>query len=160
MNARVLAGLLVPADAGRPLALRAVTDSSAAISDLLGGVLLDDAVTWNLGGGVFASVYWAEDRAGLPVNQRLSVLATRLGIVDRTFHATARGDALLLGTTRQGRDIDLPDAVAAAVDRCGYTLTPATAPARALAEDALTSHAGYQNPVQPGGRSGCGPAHE
>jgi hypothetical protein len=158
VTARVLAGLLVPADAGRLLALRPVQDSAAAISDLLGGVLLDDAVTWNLGGGVCVSVCWAEDRAGLPVNERLSVLATRLGIVDRTFHATARGDALLLGTTRQGRDLDVPGVVAVAADRCGYPVAPVTAPAPALVEAALTAHAGYQTPVQPCGRSGRGPA--
>jgi hypothetical protein len=114
VTARVLVGLLVPADAGRPPATWAVTNSSAAISDLLGGVLLDDALTWDLGGEVSVSVYRAEERAGLPVNQRLSVLATRLGIVDRAFHATARGDALLLGTTRDGREVDLPAAVVVA----------------------------------------------
>jgi hypothetical protein len=123
VNVRVLTGLLVPADTGRSLTLRAVADTAAAISDLLGGVLLDDAVTWNLGRGVSTSLYWAEDRVALPVNQRLSVLATRLGIVDRTFHASACGDALLLGATREGRDVDLPCAVALAADRCGYTVT-------------------------------------
>jgi hypothetical protein len=117
VSARILSGLLVPADTARPLALRTVQDSAAAISDLLGGVLLDDAITWALGGGVLVTVYRAEDRAGLPDNVRLSVLATRLGVVDRTFHATAHGDALLLGTTRQGRDLDVPDAVTTAVDR-------------------------------------------
>lgn len=110
-----------------------VADTAAAISDLLGGVLLDDAVTWSLGGGTSAAVYCAENRAGLLANQRLSVLATRLGIVDRAFHAAARGDALVLGATRQGRDIDVPDAIIVAVDRCGYpvapcTLDPATTP--------------------------------
>ena len=160
VNARVLTGLLVPADAERPLSLRAVADTAAAISDLLGGVLLDNAEAWNLGRGVSASVYWAEDRAGLPVNDRLSVLATRLGIVDRTFHAAARGDALLLGTTRQGRDVDVPGAVAMAADRCGYPVAPVTSPAPVLAGAALTRHAGYQNPVQPGDRSGRGPTHE
>jgi hypothetical protein len=157
VNARVLTGLLVPADTGRPLALRAVADSAAAISDLLGGVLLDDAVTWNLGGGVCVSVYWAEDRADLPVNERLSVLATRLGIVDRTFHAAARGDALLLGATRQGRDLDVPRSVTVAADRCGYPVAPATAPAHTLAEVALTGHAGYQTSMQPGNRGGLAP---
>jgi hypothetical protein len=140
------------------LVLRPVQDSAAAISDLLGGVLLDDAVTWNLAGGVCMSVYRAEDRADLPVNERLSVLATRLGIVDQAFHATARGDALLLGVTRQGRDVDVPGAVAVAADRCGYPVAPVTAPAASLAEAALTAHAGYQTPVQPGNRGGRGPA--
>jgi hypothetical protein len=49
VTTRVLSALLVPADPARTLALRAVADTAAAISDLLGGVLLDDAVIWNLG---------------------------------------------------------------------------------------------------------------
>jgi hypothetical protein len=158
VNLRVLAGLFVPAEAGRTLELRALADTAAAISDLLGGVLLDDTVTWSLGSGVFVSVYWAEDRAGLPINQRLSVLATRLGIVDRTFHATARGDALLLGATRHGRDVDLPDAVAGAADRCGYPVASVTSPHHALAEATATRHVGHQNPAQPGAHSRRGPA--
>jgi hypothetical protein len=154
VNARVLVGLLVPADAGRPLALRPVRDSAAAISDLLGGVLLDDAVIWNVGGGVGVSVYWAEDRAGLPVNQRLSVLVTRLGIVDRTFHAVACGDALLLGATRQGRDVDLPGWVAGAADRCGYTVVCVTSPDRVLPEATATGSAGRPGAAQPGTHRG------
>lgn len=158
MNTPVLAGLLVPAADGRPLELCAVADTAAAISDLLGGALLDDTVTWSLGCGASASVYWAEDRAGLPVNQRLSVLATRLGIVDQAFHAAARGDALILGTTCQGRDTDVPATVTAAADRCGYQVADITSPAPALTGTVLTGHAGRPNPVQPGERSGGGPA--
>lgn len=67
MSVRLLSALLVPADAVRPLAVRVVRDSAAAISDLLGGVLLDDAVVWSLDGGVSVAVYQGEDRAGLPV---------------------------------------------------------------------------------------------
>ena len=122
MTARVLSGLLVPADPGRSLAVCTVADSAAAISDLLGGVLLDDPFTWGLGEEASAAVYVAEDRAGLPVNQRQSVVATRLGIVDRAFHAAARGDALILGT-RADRDLDVPAAVVVAAHRCGYPVT-------------------------------------
>jgi hypothetical protein len=154
----MLSGFLVPADAGRPLGSRAVEDTAAAISDLLGGVLLDDPLSWDVSGGVFASVYRAEDRAGLPVNERLSVLATRLGIVDRAFHATARGDALLLGTTREGRDLDVPDAVAMAAHRCGYRIAPLTPPAPVIAEATVTGQAVFRSPVEPGTRSGHGPA--
>jgi hypothetical protein len=146
-----MSGLLVPADLARPLALRAVADSAVSISDLLGGVLLDDAPTWYLGGGGCALVYQAEDRAGLPVNQRLAAIATRLGVVDRAFHAAARGDALILGATGQGRDTDVPDVVAAAADRCGYQIAPATPAEPAYAGTAASDQTGYQNPVQPGG---------
>jgi hypothetical protein len=41
----------------------------------------------------------------------------------------ARGDALLLGVTRQGRDVDLPATVALAAGLCGYPVTPVPAPA-------------------------------
>ena len=38
-----MSGLLVPSDSAVPLALCPAEDSATAISDLLGGVLLDDA---------------------------------------------------------------------------------------------------------------------
>lgn len=127
MSALVLCGLLVPADPGLSIALRTIEDSAVAISDLLGGVLLDDPLTWNLTDGISAAVYLGEDRADLPDNDRLSALATRLGIVDRVFHAAARGDALVLGATRHGDDLDVPDAVTAAAHRC-YRVAADTSP--------------------------------
>lgn len=121
VSERVLSGLLLPADPGLPLSLCTVKDSAGAISDLLGGVLLDFLI-WCVGDGAFATVYCAEERAGLPVNQRLSVVATRLGVTDRAFHDAARGDALILGVTGQdqGVDVDVPAPVVAAAHRCGY----------------------------------------
>jgi hypothetical protein len=127
-----MSGLLVPADLALPLTLCAVQDSATAISDLLGGVLLDDPLTWSLSGGVFATVYRAENRANLPVNQRLSVLATRLGIVARAFHAVARGNALLLGVLGAAPgdiDLDVPATVTAAAERCGYRIVSVIPPA-------------------------------
>ena len=47
---RVMSGLLVPTDDAVPLALCPVEDSATAISDLLGGVLLDDPRVVPLGG--------------------------------------------------------------------------------------------------------------
>lgn len=127
-DVRVLSGLLVPADPDLPLSLCAVEDSTVAISDLLGGVLLD-ALTWDVDAEALVTVYSAEDRASLPVNQRLSVVATRLGIVDRAFHAAARGDALVLGTTHhQVVDTDVPAAVTLAAHRCGYQIAPVASP--------------------------------
>ena len=98
-----MSGLLVPADSAVPLSLCPVEDSATAISDLLGGVLLDDTHVLPLTDGTSVTIYQGEDRASLPVNDRLTVLATRLGIVDRAFHATARGDAL------RPRRLDLSD---------------------------------------------------
>jgi hypothetical protein len=68
-------------------------------------------------------LYQGENSANLPVNERLTVLATRFGIVDRAFHATARGDALVLGMACEAVDIDVPDAVTVAAHRCGYRVT-------------------------------------
>jgi hypothetical protein len=118
----VLSGLLVPADPAGVVRVVAVTDASAAISDLLGSVLLDDVVTWATPGGVWVSVYLGKDRATAPDNPRLSLIATRLGLTDRAFHAAARGDALILGTGPTGADEDLPSDVVAEVGRCGVTV--------------------------------------
>jgi hypothetical protein len=107
----------------------AVADASAAISDALGSVLLDDAVTWATRGGAWVSVYLDEDRADAPDNPRLSLITTRLGLTDRAFHATARGHALILGTDPTGTDDDLPSWVIAEVSRCGITIE--NAPGRA-----------------------------
>ena len=117
-----LSGLLVPADPAGGVRVVAVADTSAAISDLLGSVLLDDVVTWATPGGVWVSVYLGEDRATAPDNPRLSLIATRLGLTDRAFHAAARGEALILGTGPTGTDEDLTSDVVTEVSRCGITV--------------------------------------
>lgn len=117
---RVLSALLIPAEVARPVRLLPVADAATAISDLLGGVLLDDPVTWCSTVGTWISAYLGERRGGCGDNPRLSLVATRLGLTDRWFHACARGDALLLATRPGGVvDDDLPEAVVAAVRRSG-----------------------------------------
>ena len=73
-----MSGFLVPSDSAVPLSLCPVQDSATAISDLLGGVLLDDARVLPLADGTAVTIYQGEDRTSLPVNDRLTVLATRL----------------------------------------------------------------------------------
>lgn len=126
-----LTALLVPADPDRPLMLRPVTGSAVSISDAIGGVLLDGPFHIRLPSTPLAAVYRPEERTGLPGNARLSLIATRLGLTDRAFHTTARGDALILGAPREYLDTDVPDVVLRAAARAGAlvrTPSPATAP--------------------------------
>jgi hypothetical protein len=130
---RILTGLLIPADANRPLALLPVADSAASISDAIGAVLLDDGRHVPLPDGAFAAIYQPEDRTRLLDNPRLCLIVTRLGLVDRAFHAAARGDTLILGSTREHVDLDVPLQVVLAVRRAGCPLTiPDRPPTRAL----------------------------
>lgn len=124
-GSRVLTGLLIPADPARPARVVAVDDASTAISDLLGEVLLDDAVTWRTPGGAWVSVYLGEDGAAAADNPRLSVVATRLGTTSRAFHVRARGDALILGTSPTGVDVDLPRSALTEAGRCGVPIEAA-----------------------------------
>lgn len=117
-----LSGLLVPADPAGGVRVVVVADASAAISDLLGSVLLDDVVAWATPGGVWVGVYLGEERATAPDNPRLSLIVTRLGLTDRAFHAAARGDALILGAGPAGADEGLTSDVVAEVGRCGVTV--------------------------------------
>jgi len=134
---RVLSGLLVPADPVREVFMVVVADTSAAISDALGGVLLDDAVTWAASGGAWVSAYLGEARAHERDNPRLSVIATRLGLVDRAFHTAARGDALIVGSLPTGVDVDLPARVVAEAARTGIPVQLAPAPVLAGAGPAV-----------------------
>ena len=53
-----------------------VKDTCAAISDALGGVVLDNAATWHGPCGAWVSVYLGEDRDGTSDNPCLSVVVT------------------------------------------------------------------------------------
>ena len=141
VSARLFTGLLVPAGMDRPVNLCQVADSAAAISDAIGGHLLDDTFTVALpgavplgkvvSGGVLVGFYLAEDRAELVDNPRFAVLAARLGLHERGFQRGLRGDVLVLGCAADGlRDADVPPLVIQACSRCGLD---DPAPASALA---------------------------
>lgn len=105
-------GLLVPADLRRRVEVREVPLTSAALSDLIGGGLLDETMhaTFN-GHGYVMYVDEARVQRGLPVNERAAILSTRLGAVDQAWMQGLRGDVLVLGADQDGEDQDIPRVV-------------------------------------------------
>jgi hypothetical protein len=119
MTRSVLTGLLIPAAAHRAVRLCSVQDCAVAISDAIGGHLLDDAITAVLPDGVLAAFYLAEDRLRLADNPRFAVLLARLGLHERAFQHELRGDVLILGCTDGFRDVDVPPQVVGVCARRG-----------------------------------------
>jgi hypothetical protein len=120
----LLVGLVVPADASEPVATVAVAASSAALSGLIGGGFLEDALygqTDDDGGGYV--VYLDEHRVakGLRANERAMALVTQLGFEREAWLADLRGDVLVLGYDAGLDDLDVPPTVLAAADRAGLT---------------------------------------
>ena len=122
VRVRRLRALLIPADPSRPLALLPVADTAAAISDAIGGGLIDDTITGTHGGHGF-TLYLGEDTVPVPDNPRAAVLAARLGLHERAIQARLRGDVLIAGLGA-GSDHDLPDPVLQAVAACGVLGVP------------------------------------
>jgi hypothetical protein len=120
--------LLVPADPAAPVEVISVANSARAISDAIGGHLLDDTTIGQLPDGSWFTFYLADasglalpadgnvpalpaDASGLalPDNLRAAALAARLGLVDRGLQAQIAGPVLLAGIEpRSGADIDVP----------------------------------------------------
>ena len=125
--------LLVPADPAGQVQLMVVADSARAISDALGGCLLDDTTVGALPQGGWFTVYLADgvylaegDVATLPGNPRAAALVARLGLVGRQFQARIRGPVLIAGLDPDtGADVDVPVEVVAAAEQTGLTVTPA-----------------------------------
>lgn len=111
----VLRALLVPADTARECALVEVAATAAAISDTIGGGLLDDQPCEVTGGAAY-SVYADLDRdmLGLPANPRALRLAQLLGWPRHGREQPPRGDVLVLGLDHQGQDAHVPESVVAA----------------------------------------------
>ena len=128
MNRPVLTGLLIPADVHQAVCLCSVRDCAVAISDAIGGHLLDDAIATALPRGALAAFYLAEDRAGLPENPRFAVLLARLALHERTFRNGVCGDVLILGCADDLRDVDVPAEVIDACARCGIDVHPSRPP--------------------------------
>jgi hypothetical protein len=116
----LLRAVLVPADCTVDVAVIAVPNASASISEAIGGHLLDDTTTGVLPGGARFTLYLA-DAPGieLPDNPRAAVLAARLGLDgDRALMARLCGDLLITGLcTAPFDDIDVPDQIEAMIDR-------------------------------------------
>lgn len=112
--------LRIPAIDTEPCALLSLALSSAALSDALGGGLLDDA-QYGCEGGAGYCLYLDEDRRdkNLPPNRRAVQLAERLGWGGSAERVDVRGDALVLGTDDFRNDADVPVAVVTAARRAG-----------------------------------------
>ncbi|MGL5867098.1 MAG: hypothetical protein ACRCYX_14745 [Dermatophilaceae bacterium] len=108
----------VPAHPDESVSVVTVAVSAVALSDAIGGGLLDDSVQGTADGGRYV-MYLDEERVakGLPDNPRAASLAVRLGHVDRTWLADLRGDVLVVGCTVRGGDLDVPRGVVAAARR-------------------------------------------
>lgn len=119
----VVRALRVPASPGEPVAVVMVKVSAVALSDAIGGGLLDDSMQGTADGDQYV-FYLDEERAAkaLPDNPRAAALAARLGHVDRTWLASMRGDLLVTGCTTHGNDVDVPRSVVAAARRCGLVV--------------------------------------
>lgn len=120
--------LRVPADPVEPLAVVRVKPSATALSEAIGGGLLDDSVQgWTAGDGY--TFYLDENRVrkGLPDNARAATLAARLGHTDRIWLSEVRGDVLITGCTLRGDETDVPEAVLAAAHQAGLTVAVAVA---------------------------------
>jgi hypothetical protein len=113
-------GLLVPADTSRPCLVENLALTAVALSDAIGGGLLEEGVHGQINGVTFC-VYVDEDRVAkkLRPNERAAVLSARLGETGRSWLADLRGDVLILGSDEQLDDVDVPAAVVEMARRAG-----------------------------------------
>lgn len=148
---RSVVALRVPADPRKPVEVVAVSLSAVALSEQIGGGLLDDSCRGEVGGHGY-TVYLDENRIakGLPDNPRAAVLAARLGHVDRDRQAGLRGDVLLVGLDGHFQDVDVPPPVIAAALRSAV-LGTGSAGSRGRPHEPACGSAGI-------GRSSPGPA--
>jgi hypothetical protein len=109
VSRRVFRALLIPADAGSPLGVVMVRDSTVAISDLLGGGLVDDPPLIGFHGTDRYALYLDINRAGAPDNPRAALLAALLGMHQRAVRAALRGAVLVTGMRPDvDEDVDVP----------------------------------------------------
>ena len=116
--------LRVPADDGEPVTVVLVRPSSVALSDAIGGGLIDDALVGGCEGDRFG-LYLDEERVAknLPPNDRAAVLLVRLGHTDREWLAGLCGDAVIVGVDGRGGDCDVAAEVLVAACGGGFDVT-------------------------------------
>lgn len=138
---RHLRVLRIPADVRRPCEVLTLPDAAVALSDALGGGLLDDPIHDEIGGRSYCW-YLDEERVakGLPRNERAAILSARLGGDCRDGHVSLSGDVLVVGITG-GSDDDVPVGVLVAAWRGGLLPGRRACPA-----------CGGRLPVDPAGR--------
>lgn len=113
-------GLLVPWDLRRACQVQELALTAVALSDAIGGGLLEEGVCGEFATAAY-SVYLDEERVakGLPPNERAAALSARLGEVDRWWLGNLRGHALFLGRDERLDDADVPLVVVEEARRAG-----------------------------------------
>jgi hypothetical protein len=119
---RLVAVLAIPADPRRPALVVRLEATAVALSEAIGGGLLDDDGQGEVDGERF-TLYVDEERCarGLALNDRAARLSARLGLLERRWLAQLRGDALLAGLGPRNEDRDVPLPVLTAAFRSGLT---------------------------------------
>lgn len=122
-RSRFLLGLVVPPLRSEPVIVRALeAASSVAISDAVGGGLIEEVLTSNGPGGegryvVYADATALEDPERLERNPRATTLAVELGVSDPAVLNRLRGTLLILGRAADDCDQDVPSDVLRAAGR-------------------------------------------
>jgi hypothetical protein len=107
---KMLQALMIPADTRCPIRIIEVADSSTAISNAIGGAMLDDSLT--VDSGVYrCTLYLNADRNQASYNPRAAILASRLGLRGLDVQTGLRGDVLVTGL-QDNEDCDVPTDVA------------------------------------------------
>jgi hypothetical protein len=121
-----LLGLLLVPGPSPVAALIPIADSARAISDTLGGHLVDDTLVAALDDGT-AVTFYRTDLTGatvvpaLPDNPAAAVLAARLGLTDWQDQTRLRGPILVLGLDG-ARDISVPQSLLTAARQAGLDI--------------------------------------
>jgi hypothetical protein len=105
-------GLVIPADPRARLLVTVMAPTCSEISAAIGGGLVEDALSGQLGGAGY-TFYADQNRVmkALPGNDRAAVLAARLGHTHRGLMAGLRGDVLVLGCRGLAEDVSVPRGV-------------------------------------------------
>lgn len=128
--ARLLLGLLLVPGPSPVAGLVRVADSARAISDVLGGRLVDDTVIAAFDTGTAVTFYRADPASSpaagsLPDNPAAAALAARVGLVDRQVQARLRGPILVLGLNGT-RDASVPELLTSLACQTGLTVIDLT----------------------------------
>lgn len=115
-----LRALLVPA-AGMPAEVIEVGQTAGAISDALGGHLLDDTTIGELPDGRRVTFYRSEEPGALPDNPAAAALAARVAATDRATLARLRGPVLVLGLDGTS-DVSIPDELIVVARQTGLSI--------------------------------------
>jgi hypothetical protein len=131
--------LIIPTDLTRPCQVTELALTAAALSDAIGGGLLDDILIDTFDGArhyVYADAERFTHRH--PVNHRAVLLATCLGWLNLIDCFRLLGDILILGADSTGNDTDIHHPVIETAHRTGLLPLPPLSTPRDAACRALT----------------------